>query len=75
MKVEPPPTTVRLLLTIPEAARTLGVGRSFVYELLMTGEIASIKIGRSRRVLVTSLHTFISRQVCSQDQDIVQEAV
>lgn len=62
---ESPP--LRLLLTIPEAAASLGVSRSLVYELIHIGTIATIRIGRSRRVPVTALHDFISRQLEQQD--------
>ncbi len=33
--------TDKLLLTIPEVALRLGLGRSLVYELVMKGEITS----------------------------------
>jgi len=49
----------RLLLTIPEVASRLGLGRSLVYQLVMKGEISSIKVGRARRVPVTALEQFI----------------
>lgn len=39
-----------LLLTPEQAAEQLGVGRSKVYELIGTGELESVKIGRLRRV-------------------------
>ena len=44
---------VRLILTIDEAARLLGVGRSTAYEQARSGEIAGveiIQIGRRRVV-------------------------
>lgn len=53
--------TVKLLLTVPEVALALGVGRSVVYELLLVGEIQSVKIGRARRVPVKSLEDYIAR--------------
>ena len=49
----------RLLLTIPEVASRLGLGRSLVYQLVMKGQINSIKVGRARRVPVTELELFI----------------
>ena len=58
-----PSTPVRLLLTIPEVALALGVGRNVVYELVLTGQLASIKIGRLRRVPVGALETFINAQL------------
>jgi excisionase family DNA binding protein len=57
----PTPPLLKLLLTIPEAAASLGVSRSRVYELVQVGTISTIKIGRSRRVPVTALEDFISR--------------
>lgn len=40
----------RVLLTPVETARALGIGRSKVYELMASGELASVRIGRCRRV-------------------------
>jgi len=58
-----PTTPVRLLLTVPEVASALGVGRNVVYELVLTGRLASIKIGRLRRVPVGAVETFINAQL------------
>ena len=53
----------RLLLRVDEAADALGLGRTKVYELVMSGEIASVKIGRARRVPLDALkHWVRSRQ-------------
>lgn len=49
----------KLLLTVPEAASKLELGRSLIYRLIMTGELESIKIGRSRRVPIQALYKFI----------------
>ena len=51
--------TSELLVTVEEAARRLNVGRSTVYGLLQRGELASIRIGAARRVLVTALDEFV----------------
>jgi excisionase family DNA binding protein len=56
-------TSVRLLLTVPEVASALGIGRNAVYVLVLTGQLASIKIGRLRRVPVGALETFITAQL------------
>ena len=40
----------RLLLTVPEAAEALAISRSKLYELLASGEVASIRIDGSRRI-------------------------
>lgn len=59
-------TKVRILLTIPEAAEALGVGRSVVYELLLEGGLPSVKIGRSRRVPVAALQEFVASRLDEQ---------
>ncbi len=55
----------RLLLTIPEAVDVLNVSRSILYELLLAGEITSVKIGRSRRVPMCSLEEFVARRLAA----------
>jgi excisionase family DNA binding protein len=51
----------RLLLTVPEAAETLAIPRSKLYELLASGAISSIRIDGSRRIPVTALEEYVSR--------------
>jgi excisionase family DNA binding protein len=53
----------RLLLTVPEAAEVLAISRSKLYELLASGAIASIRIDRSRRIPLTALEEYVSRQL------------
>ena len=48
-----------LLLTVPEAARRLGIGRSTAYALLRKRIIASLTIGALRRVPVSELENYI----------------
>ena len=50
----------QLLVTPEEAARRLSVGRTTVDELMSTGELQSVNIGRCRRVPVSSLTLFVS---------------
>jgi excisionase family DNA binding protein len=52
----------RLLLTVSEAARQLGIGRSLLYELLADGQVESIHVGRLRRIPIDSLAAYIDRQ-------------
>ena len=59
----------KLLLTIPEVARCLGLGRSFTYALILHGELPSIKLGRSRRVPVAALERFIATKLSEQAED------
>ena len=51
----------RLLLTVPEAAEALAISRSKLYELLASGDVASIRIDGSRRIPLTALEEYISR--------------
>lgn len=51
----------KLLLKPEEAAEMLSIGRSKVYELIGTGELASVRIGSSRRVPTVALIEFVTR--------------
>ena len=64
-----PHTHLRLLLTIPEAAQALGVSRSILYQLVLAGEVASVKIGRSRRVPVVALETYVTARIATAKQE------
>jgi excisionase family DNA binding protein len=55
-KIEP------LLLRVDEAAEALALSRTKVYELMASGELESVKVGRARRVLLASLRHFVARQ-------------
>jgi excisionase family DNA binding protein len=54
-------TDSRLLLTPEHAADKLDVGRTTVYALITSGELRSVKIGRSRRVPAAALEAYINR--------------
>lgn len=49
----------RLLLTPEEVARRLSIGRTLCYRLLTRGDIASLLIGKARRVPVSALDAYI----------------
>lgn len=51
--------TAGSLLTAEEVAQRLGVGRSTVFTLLNRGEIASVQIGRLRRVTEGAVEEYI----------------
>lgn len=51
----------RGLLRVEEAAAWLGLGRTKTYELVARGELPSVCIGRSRRVPLSALQTFVER--------------
>jgi excisionase family DNA binding protein len=52
-------TIAPLLLTIPEAARILAIGRTTLYELISTGAIEAVHIGRAIRIPVESARAFV----------------
>lgn len=58
---EPPEEAVfdDLLLTPEEAAKALRIGRNKVYELIASGELPSVKLGRCRRIPVDALRRFV----------------
>ena len=58
----------RVLLTPEEAGRALHIGRSKVFDLIRSGELASIKIGRLRRVPVGEIHDFAQRELGKEFQ-------
>jgi excisionase family DNA binding protein len=50
----------RLLLRPEEVAQALGVGRSTVFQLMRSGELRSVKIGKSRRVPVDAVTEYVA---------------
>lgn len=57
MKTEHVPTAK--LVTVETAAEMLSISRSQVYSLLRAGRLESVKIGRSRRFVVSALNTYV----------------
>ena len=55
-----------LLLTPVAAARRLSLARSTLYELMLTGQIVSVKIGRARRIPEAALNAYIDKLVREQ---------
>src|SRR4051812_5089972 len=53
--------TERCLLTTEQAAQRLSVSRATLYRLMRNGELASVRIGRSRRVTPAALDDFVQR--------------
>jgi excisionase family DNA binding protein len=49
----------RVLLRPEEAATAMGIGRTAVFELMRTGELRSVKIGKSRRIPVDAVHDYV----------------
>src|SRR6516162_7667012 len=49
-----------LMLTVKEAARRLGLGRTLVYQLISSGELESVTVGRLRRVPAECLAEYVA---------------
>lgn len=60
------PAPQKLLLTVDEAADMLSLGRTYVYQLVMCNKIASVKLGRKRRIPISALQDFISQHITLQ---------
>jgi len=62
----PPAPGPSLLLSVEEAAAELRIGRSRMYDLIKRGEVLSVRVGGSRRVIRESLKAYINRLVAEQ---------
>ena len=58
---DPVPLSQRLLLRPEEVAAILGLGRSTIYELLRTGELSAVHIGRATRIPARDLDRWIEQ--------------
>src|SRR3981189_2471070 len=56
-------TSERVLLTAEEAAERLGIGRTFLFKLIRTGEIESVQIHRLRRVPTSAIDDYAARLI------------
>ncbi|NRA03543.1 MAG: helix-turn-helix domain-containing protein [Myxococcales bacterium] len=52
-----------LLLTPEQAARYLSVGRTTIYDLIRSGDLASVKIGRLRRIPRVAIKQWLADQL------------
>ena len=52
-----------LLMRPTEAARTLGISRSRIYELIRSGVLPSVRVGSSVRIPVAELRMWITSQL------------
>ncbi len=54
--------TTKLAFDVEEAAALMSISRRTIYELMRTGELGSIKIGRRRLVRLTDITDFLANQ-------------
>jgi excisionase family DNA binding protein len=63
---------LQILLTVQQVADQLGLSKSKTYDLVMNGQIESLKIGRNRRVEAIALASFIERMARKSTLDEVK---
>ncbi len=51
----------KLLVSVEEAAVMLSLGRTLTWALVRKNELRSVKVGKTRRVVVASLHEYVVR--------------
>jgi excisionase family DNA binding protein len=56
------PSAEPICVKVNEAARMIGVGRTKLYELIASGDVEAVKLGKSTRIITASLHRLIRRQ-------------
>jgi len=57
-----------LLLTVEQAAVLLGLGRTTTYEIVMRGQLQSVKVGRRRLVVRDDIQRYIDELVQTQSE-------
>ena len=60
-----------LLVSVEQAAAILGIGRTRFFDLVMSHAVTSVKIGRRRLIVRSSLAEFVERLV--RDQDVTND--
>ncbi len=61
-----------MLLRAEDIQKALGLGRSKVYEMIQSGELPIIRVGRSVRVPAAGLRAWIAQRV--EQQGAIKEA-
>ncbi|MFC4530256.1 helix-turn-helix domain-containing protein [Sphaerisporangium dianthi] len=56
----------KLLLTVPEAVNALSISRAQLYRLMDSGAIPYLHIGRSRRIPLSALETYIAELLAKE---------
>jgi excisionase family DNA binding protein len=67
-------TMTKLLYTSEEAAEQLTIGRTAVYDLIKSGHLSSVKIGRRRRIPAAALNDFVTAISESGGLDVIGAA-
>lgn len=56
----------KLTVTIPEACKIIGVGRSTIYRLFDDGELTRYKLGHRTLIKMADLHNFVDSMAKAQ---------
>ena len=60
----------QMLLRIPEAAKVMGLGRTKMYELVRSGDVPSVRFGRSIRIPTKSLVELIEQRTSEAEEEL-----
>jgi excisionase family DNA binding protein len=60
-------TDPQLLLNVEQAAEKLGIGRTAAYQLIQSGALRSVKIGRRRLVPATAPDEYVNKLLASDE--------
>lgn len=52
----------QIAASVSETARTLGIGRTLVYEMIADGRLETFKLGRRRLVTIESIRRLVALQ-------------
>ena len=52
-------TRDKRLFTVPQTQAMLGIGRTTLWNMIASGEIESVRIGRSRRITAEVIDQFV----------------
>ncbi|SCK12608.1 DNA binding domain-containing protein, excisionase family [Streptomyces sp. WMMB 322] len=69
-----PIDTTLVLLTVEEAARRLGIGRTVCYRLISSGELESVTLGRLRKVPAEAVPEYVARLRNNNNRSDVRNA-
>lgn len=70
----PSVVTERHLYKVEQAAVLLSVSRSVVYELIRSGRLQTVLIGRSRRVPATAINALVQQLIAKAEEDRYDQA-
>jgi excisionase family DNA binding protein len=56
-----PPRPAPIAMTVASAMSALGIGKTKLYELLASGDLEAIRVGRRRLILQASIEALVER--------------